>query len=336
MDRIGVRLPNPVGDVVAATPFIRLLKQRHPEDRIVLIGSAKAIELLDGLDTWHEAEAIEDSPSHGKSSSFDEATFLKHLLLDQIYLLPNSFSSALSATIARIPVRIGRRAPFRRFLLTRRLPKVGKPRPMTRVYSEMIGEVQPPKIELGVTERGDRLASETLKGLAEHGIHPPFLAVAPGAAFGPSKVYPCELMAKAVQLSAKKTGLQPVYFGAPEESELIRSVKSIYPAPFLHASLSEMKSLFRECKALLSMDSGARHIAAALNLPQVILYGPTDPRWTNFEQEMTVALRRKDLSCSPCHKKQCPTDHACMKEISPEEISEAVTTATQKGKILSF
>jgi len=336
VERIGVRLPNPIGDVVAATPLIRLLKQRNPEDRIVLIGSAKAIELLDGLDTWHEAEALEETPHHGKLSAWEEGTFLKKLLLDKIYLLPNSFSSAFAAMRAGIPKRVGRKTLARHFLLTRRLPKVGEPRPMSRVYSEIVGEVQPPKIELACTERGDRLARETLEALAPHGIQPPFLAVAPGAAFGPSKVYPIELMARAVRLSEKKTGLQPVYFGAPNESELIRSVKALHPAPFLHSSLTEMKSLLKECEVLLCMDSGARHIAAALDVPQVILYGPTNPRWTNFEQEMTVALRLEDLPCSPCHKKVCPTDHACMRNLTPEEIAEAVETARQKAIILSF
>ncbi len=88
MERIGIRLPNPIGDVVAATPLIRLLKQRNPEDRIVLIGSAKAIELLDGLDTWHEAEALEETPHHGKLSAWEEGTFLKNSYLTKFTSFP--------------------------------------------------------------------------------------------------------------------------------------------------------------------------------------------------------------------------------------------------------
>ncbi|MCH2112305.1 MAG: glycosyltransferase family 9 protein [Planctomycetes bacterium] len=336
MKRIGIRLPNPIGDVVAATPLLRLIRQRNPDSRIAIIGSSKACEVLAGLDTYDEVEVLETRALHGLSSFRHQAHQLKRLVLDQIYLLPNSASSAWAATLAGIPHRIGRRALGRSVFLTERLPRVREAMAMTRIYSEFVGESMPPPLELEVGPRGQRLAQETLAALAENGYHPPFLGVAPGAAFGSSKVYPAKLMSEAVRRAHKATGLQPLYFGAPEEAPLIRRVKADYPAPFMHSSLAEMKALLQECKVLLTMDSGARHLAAALKVPQVVIYGSTNPEWTTFEQELTVTLRREDVDCSPCHRKTCPIDHRCMTRITPGEVADATETAIQKGSILSF
>ncbi|PCH83377.1 MAG: hypothetical protein COB96_00840 [Planctomycetota bacterium] len=336
MKRIGVRLPNPVGDVVAATPLLRLLRQRNPDGRIVAFGNSKACEVLEGIDSIDELEVLTPDCLSGWGASRRQAKRIKKLMLDSVYLLPNSFSSALAAARARIPKRIGRRTATRNFLLTEKLPPVGEPRAMTKIYTEMIGEPQEPRTELAISIRGQRMASETLEALAAHGICPPFLGVAPGAAFGPSKIYPPELMAEAVRLSANATGLQPIYFGAPSESDLIRRIKQLCPAPFMYSSIDEMKALLKVCQVLLTMDNGARHIAAALDIPQVVLFGATDPRWTNFQQELTVSLQRDDVECSPCHKKVCPIDHRCLTRITPEVVAKAVTDAARKGTILSF
>jgi len=207
---------------------------------------------------------------------------------------------------------------------------------MTKIYAEFLGESQEPRTKLIISAKGSRLAKDTIEALAENKIIPPFLGIAPGAAFGPSKIYPPELMAEAIRLATKATGLQPIYFGAPNESELIRSIKKLAPAPFMHSSIEEMKALLKHCRVLLTMDNGARHMAAALDIPQVVLFGATDPQWTTFQGELTVGLRKENVECSPCHKKVCPTDHRCLVTITPAEVAEAVVDAARKGTLLNL
>ncbi len=334
MKRIAVRMPNPVGDVVAATPLLSLLRQRNPLARIIAVGGRPAMELLQGLTTIDEYAELLPETRKGMLGPWREAEALRQLFADTIYLLPNSFSSALAASLARIPDRIGRRSPLRGPLLTEALPSVGQPRPMTELYVELDGGAEAPPIELVVTERERRLAQETIDALAKHDVVPPFLAVAPGAAFGPSKIYPAEMTAQAVVQSAERTGLQPVLFGSPAESDLIRDIKGRCKAadcvvPFLHASIGEMKALLGWCQAMLTMDNGARHVAAALGVPQIVLFGATDPAWTDYCRARTTFLRREEVECSPCHKKVCPIDLRCLRRIEPAVVAEAVAKAVQ-------
>ncbi|MBL7007511.1 MAG: lipopolysaccharide heptosyltransferase II [Planctomycetes bacterium] len=332
MKRIAVRLPNPIGDVVAATPLLRLLRQRNPMARIIAAGPRPAMELLQGLSTIDEFAELGAETRKGLLGPWREAEVLRRLYADTIYLLPNSFSSALAAALARIPARIGRRTVLRSLLLNESLPAIRKARPMTELYVELDGATEAPPIELAVTERESRLAQETVDALEQHGLRPPFLAVAPGAAFGPSKIYPPEMTAEAVRLCAERTGLQPVLFGSPAESGLIRDIKQRCKAagctvPFMHASIGEMKALLSWCRLLLTMDNGSRHVAAALGVPQVVLFGATDPAWTDYCRARTTFLRREEVECSPCHKKVCPIDHRCLRRIEPAVVAEAVVKA---------
>ena len=188
MDRIAVRLPNPVGDVVAATPLLKILRRQNPEARLLAVGDERAAEVLAGFDPIDEFEVIDSRERRGWLGPRREARRLRRLMVNRILLLPNSFSSAYAAWLAGIPERIGRQAWGRTCLLSDSLPPISEdgPRPMTQVYSELVGEVKPPAISLATTMREETLAQETLEGLAKHDIHPPFLGVAPGAAFGPS------------------------------------------------------------------------------------------------------------------------------------------------------
>lgn len=334
MKRIAVRLPNPIGDVVAATPLLRLLRRRNPLARIIAVGRRSAVELLQGLATVDEFAELPFEKRRGAGAPWREAEVLRGIFADTLYLLPNSLSSALAAFLARVPNRVGRAAPLRSLLLTEVLPRVRAPQPMTEIYVELDGANEAPPIELAVTERERQLAEETLAGLAAHGIAPPFLAVAPGAAFGPSKIYPAEMTAEAIVLAAAASGLQPVLFGAPAESALIRDIKERCRSagttvPFLYASVGEMKALLERCRVMLSMDNGARHVAAALGVPQIVLFGATDPRWTDYCRARTTFLRRAEVECSPCHLKECPIDLRCLRRISPAEVAEAVRRAAE-------
>jgi heptosyltransferase-2 len=86
--------------------------------------------------------------------------------------------------------------------------------------------------------------------------------------------------------------------------------------------LEMLKPLVKRCNLFVTNDTGPRHYAVAFDVPTVVIMGSTDPRYTAANLEHTAVVR-KELACSPCHKKVCPRQHECMREIRPAEVLEA-------------
>lgn len=337
-----VRLPNPVGDVVMTTPLLEVLRRELPDAQIVVAGNAAFGELLAGLGTFDRflpfpsgktkggmsarQAAAHDAASNGRSkpSLGVQAKWLRQADADAALILPNSWSSALVARLAGIRYRIGRRAHWRSLLLSHKMPPVGPARPMTRIYLEML---EP--LGIAVPSEADAPAARLATGQAEAG----FLGVAPGAAFGASKIYPLATLAEAVERVQQQTGLPVLLMGSPAEQPLLEQaagemqqrniVHQIAPSGGFGAAKRNIKS----CRALLTMDSGARHIAAALGVPQVAIYGPTHPGWSAHSLASTTILRAEDVDCLGCHHKECPIDHRCMTRLQPATVADALQEA---------
>lgn len=315
-----VRLPNPVGDVVMTTPLLRRLRDELPKTRILIAGNPVFEGLLAGLDSFDGFLPL--PPRQGLRA---HARALRASDADLALILPNSWSSALAVRLARIRSRIGRRGQGRGALLTTRLPAVGPARPMTRVYLEMLAALRLPVPAVGTEPAAELVVTpdpRTMKGAR-------WLGVAPGAAFGPSKSYPLDQLVPAVLGICRETGLQPCLIGSPAEQELLdRAAAALRDAglePELPSpgGLDAAKQRIASCELLITMDSGARHIAAALGVPQVVLYGPTHPEWSAHALAKTTVLRRIELDCLNCHEKICPIDHRCMTRISPADLQNA-------------
>lgn len=339
--RILIRLPNPIGDVVAATPLIQALQQLWPQSEFVLAGGRGAQQLLAGFPHIQDYLAIRSKSGSSWRRVTQASRDLSPKQLDLSILLPNSWSSALESLMAGIPEIWGRRAQGRGWLLHRAIPPIRKPGPMTEIYLDLARAMgwkatQAPPLRLFLTEHERQASAERLKAWPQKTR---WLAVAPGAGFGPSKLYPPYSLAKALQQIRSRWNLIPILLGAPAEVGLLNEVARLIGPPYVNtnlhpAGLGELKALLSKSEALLCMDAGSRHIAAALQVPQVVIYGPTDPAWSSFQTERTVIVRKSGLDCSPCHLRHCPIAHPCMEEIAPEEIADAfgqlITTRSQK------
>ncbi|MCP4092793.1 MAG: glycosyltransferase family 9 protein [Planctomycetes bacterium] len=319
-----VRLPNPLGDVVMATPLLHSLRMGLPQTRIVVAGNAPYGALLDGLDSFDQFLALNRSVPH--------AQVLRQAQADVALLLPNSWSSVLAARKAGIPRRIGRRNQMRQLLLQHSLPPIPGAAPMTELYADFLPSVGVQRevlaAELVVTGPAKTpLPSDATTGATS------LIGVAPGAAFGPSKSYPKELLLSALQELHDSHGFVPVWLGSPNERAMLEDYANSLPfdsvLPATQATgLGEAKALIASCSVVLAMDNGARHMAAALRVPQVVIYGPTHPAWSAHALEHTTILRRDELDCLNCHQKVCPkADHPCMNRIAPSNVVRAVQDA---------
>ena len=311
-----VRLPNPLGDVVMTTPLLRALKTAWPQTRIVVAGKAPYAELLEGLDSVDSFVIL--------GGKFPDHLALQRTNAKLALILPNSWSSAIAAARAKIPMRIGRRNQGRRVLLHRVLPSIPEAAPMTELYADFLPAIGLPR-EIGAAELVAPTTPRTTLPNAER-----YLAVAPGAAFGPSKKYPLTMLVQALTQLSEVHGFHPILLGSPNERTELEELATRLPVSATLTApndygLDEAKALIQRSDVMLAMDNGARHMAAALGTPQVVLYGPTHPQWSAHALEKTTLLRREELDCLNCHRKVCPlSDHPCMTRIAPETIVHAV------------
>lgn len=339
-NRILIRCPNWIGDAVMATPALRAVRERFPESHIALLAKPRIAELLEGLPHFDEVIAIPDDRSLRGFTSF--ALSLREKTFDLGLILTHSFSSALLARIAGVKRRVGYHMECRGFLLTDGLevPKdrcKKRPQYMVDEYLAMVGHVG-----CDVKDRSPRLAvlPETMAYAEEllvagDRVKRPLVGIAPGASFGPSKRWYPERWAAVADALAENAGASIAILTSPAERDLYQEIESkmgTRPLP-LHdvpVPIKLLKAIVSELDLMLCTDSGARHIAVGLGVPTVVLMGPTDPRYSASEFEKGTVIRQ-DVECSPCHKKICPTDHRCMKQISPEKVGEAAATLLKQS-----
>ena len=307
-------LPNPLGDAVMALPLLSHLKRQFPDCSLTLAGNPAYESLFDGLVYVDHFIGLDNGATIAQ-----QAKLLKQPQCDTIILCPNSWSSAMVAYRAGFKQRIGRRRHGRSLFLTHALPAIGEPRLMTELYSELIeafncnADVTP--VSLPYPELDVEWAPKQAH----------YFMVAPGAAFGETKQYPLALMAQAIDGICDRHSLLPILFGAPHEqqslTELSQSLKHSSLIAPSSASLGEIKYMLSSAKFLLCMDSGARHIAAAVDTPQIVVFGPTNPAWTAHAMDKAAFVSNSTLDCLGCHKKICPVQgHPCMNNLDPQTL----------------
>jgi heptosyltransferase-2 len=178
-----------------------------------------------------------------------------------------------------------------------------------------------------------RSAAEDAQGarrLEESGLDlkKPFVVFNPGAAFGPTKLWPNPYWAQlAEMLGARFPEMQLVITPGPGEEAMAENIRSrtkakirIVQSPVL--SLSELKPVLARAALMVTTDSGPRHIAVAFDTPHLVIMGPTHSGYTNRNLEKATILQH-DLPCGPCHLKVCPLGHECMTGLLPQEVFDA-------------
>ncbi len=333
--QILVRAPNWAGDVVMATPGFRALRAAHPRAEIVLHARAELAPLVAGA-PWFDAVVPLTSYHRGATALLREGFALRHRGFDLGVCLPDSFSAALLFRCAGVREIVGYRTQARWALLD---VAVEPPAGMIARERHVLGLVAaigcPPcgtHLELFVTAREEEDARAVLE---RHQIaaDQPLAALAPGASYGSSKLWPAESFAKVGDLLAD-AGVRVVVLGSPGEAPLARRVAAAMRAPAAvlagELDLGAMKAVMRRASVLVCNDAGARHVAVALGVPSVVIFGPTSLAKTNLNLERVRALAA-DVACRPCYHRECPTDHRCMTRLTPERVAAAALPALRGG-----
>ena len=340
-ERIVVFLPNWVGDAVMATPALRALRQRFASARITFFGKPASVAVLDGSGLCDATALDRLSGSSTRQGAFAAGRRLRSEKFDLAVLLPNSFRSALIARRARISRRLGYDRDHRGWLLTdRRQPPRGdgglEVYPALDYYLDLVAECgatpDSRELRLGVTDAGEAQAQQLLAD-AQYDSSQPLVLLNPGGSFGPSKLWPAERYAAAADSLVDQCDAQIIINAAPGEETIAAAVAVAMAHPPLvnladdANSLALVKSLLKRTDVLITNDTGARHIGAAMQTALVTIFGSTDPAWTIIDWPRERIIRA-DVACSPCQKKRCPnppgsTFHQCMTAIQPQDVIDA-------------
>ncbi len=327
--KIVVRTPNWIGDTLMALPAIESLRRNFPSDEIWIAAPAWVREIFAG-EEWSGRLWPLDSPKRG-NDFFAAAAKLRAPSFDAGLLLTNSFGSAAVFALAGIPERWGYAREGRGFLLTKkvRARRGDEPSHMVRYYLDLVEglgwKTHPAEIRLTVTsseaERGRAL-------LTAAGLDPgrPLAILNPGAAFGPAKRWPADRFAALARILQDRHGLEIAVTGGVEDRLSAQVVQSAVSRPAAdltgRTTLRELLGVIRAAAVFVTNDTGPMHMANALRVPVVAVFGPTEPAVTAPYHEPRTILK-KDVVCWPCLYRECPYDHRCMLSITAEETAEA-------------
>lgn len=325
--------PNWLGDVVMCTPALRALRHRYPGAMLTVAANPACCDLLEDL-PWIDG-LFRLLPKSSLLPLMRQAKQLAPAAKDLTVVFPHSFRSALLAWLIRSKERIGYARDGRAPLLTQTLTpnmEAGHITPvyMTREYLDLVravgAEDDGAGLELGLNPAVTNRLAPLLAGEG------PLIAIAPGAAFGPSKRWMPEAFAEVADALAEQAGARLALLTGPGEEDTREAVTGQARVNFIELprdtnGISAMKALIARSDLLICNDSGPRHIAVAFGKPVVCIMGPTSPLYTDGPYE-TGAVIRLDLECSPCQKPVCPLEHhMCMRDITPAQVVEAALAA---------
>jgi heptosyltransferase-2 len=183
-----------------------------------------------------------------------------------------------------------------------------------------------PEISLRLTPESLQEAETKLQSF---GVRPGVqrIAVGAGASYGAAKCWPPDRFAAALNALVKERDADVILFGTPAEAAVGNAIQSSLQRSAIdlvgRTRIADLPALLARCTAFLGNDSGAMHVAAAVGLPVVAVFGPTDPFGTAPVTPRQRIVREKPY-CSPCFLRRCPTDHRCMTAIAPDRVSAAV------------
>lgn len=336
--RILVRGTNWVGDAIMALPALRAVRRRFPDAEISIVARPYVADL-------YRCQGIADHliayDTHGAQAGFRGrerlATELRAQKFDAALLLQNAFDAAWLAWRARIPERIGYARDGRSFLLTKvvPVPKQGEiPAHEQFHYLELLrraGWIERLEGEDFITLRVDPSAEANAERtlLAAGGESKTLrIAIGAGASYGAAKCWAPERFAAVANHIAEQFGADIILFGTAGEAAVSTAISGQLHRPPINltgkTTIGELPGLLSSCHLFIGNDSGAMHVAAAVGLPVVAIFGSTDPNGTAPVTPRCTIVQEKP-HCNPCFLRRCPIDHRCMERVT----ADAVVAAAQ-------
>ena len=343
-----IRGTNWVGDSILSLPALKQARLDFPQAEITLLVLPWVAGIYEGCTAVDEILLYDRQGLHrGLSGKLRLIRELRERRFDAALLFQNAFEAAVLTRLAGIPVRAGYDRDGRGWLLSHRVavdPRVSKlhqtyyyldlleqllgrartatslePRPMSAFAAEAM-----PDITLTVSA-GRKHAARTR--LQSHGVdfNRTVVGVNPGAFYGSAKRWLSERYATVLDRLINERQASVVIFGSPNEVAIAEAIQSgMRSRPVIlsgRTELSELIAMIACCDLFLTNDSGPMHLAAALRVSTLAIFGSTDEIATGPMSPAAVVLNKR-VECSPCLLRECPIDHRCMTRITAEEVAQ--------------
>jgi heptosyltransferase II len=325
--KILIRATNWVGDAIMALPALCAVRTRFPDAEITILARPYVAAIYENQQVCDNTMFVENS--------CDIVGELRAQKFDVALLLQNAFEAAWFAWRAGIPERIGYARDGRSILLTKAVPvpKPGEIPPHEQYYylellrrAGWLGSLPEESfIQLNVPEENRERAAEFLLSA---GVKPGSIriAIGAGASYGSAKCWPPDRFAELANRLQEQVKAEVILFGTSSEaavSSAIAAGMNYGPIDLTgKTSINDLPALLSQCHLFIGNDSGAMHVAAAVGLPVVAVFGPTDPFGTAPVTPRCSIVQEKPY-CSPCFLRRCPTDHRCMTRVAPEAVEVA-------------
>jgi heptosyltransferase II len=331
-----IRATNWVGDAIMALPAIRAIRNR-PDVNISILARSYVVDIYRDQNVADDLIIYDHRGKHAGISGRERlASELRSRRFDVAILLQNAFDAAWLAWRAGVPQRIGYARDARSLLLTKAVP-VPKPGEIPAhekfYYLELLRRSgwidsipDEPFIKLHVNEASRTGAADQLAaaGVRRDVVR---IAVGAGASYGSAKCWPPSRFAELANQLQAQWDADVILFGAPGETDVSLAIASeMKRAPIDltgKTAVADLPALLSQCHVFIGNDSGAMHVAAAVGLPAVAIFGPTDPFGTAPVTPHCTIVREQPY-CSPCFLRRCPIDHRCMTRITTGEVEAAV------------
>jgi len=323
-----VRAPNWIGDAILSLPALASVHKSYPAAEIWVAASEWTQGIFLSLDFVKGTIPLSHRNSY--KSIHEDAQELKKQSFDIGILFTNSFGSALLFALAKIPQRWGYARDGRHLLLTKRveISALEAPKHHIHYYLSLISrlgmETEPPHLDFPLNDDARTQAGVLLRSLPVN-MHKTIIMLSPGASYGPAKRWPASSFSRLATELQQKHDAEILIIGSGTDQEIAAAVAE--PMSKKPIDLTGKTTLLQLAGAIslsnlfITNDSGPMHLANALKIPVVAIFGPTDPRITGPFQSPSKVLKGQ-VSCWPCSYRVCPFEHQCMTQISPERVLE--------------
>ena len=342
--RVFLLAPNWLGDLVMSTPLLTWLRSQSP------LPDGRKLEIVLGVRrAW--APLFQEDPrldgllvlerrgrDAGMRGAFRQAGRVRRERFAGVLIGPPSLRAGLTSWLSRIPIRVGYRCDGRGPLLTRSLPL--PPRGCMHFSGEMmaLGEALLEELTGGQGFRGGELVPRinlpirkdpgAITGCGQYWV------VAPGTTYGEAKTWPAGRVAEFLELAVAGRGVSVVLLGDAQAEGFVAQMRENSRLPWLsepgaqpavinlvgRTNLIQAATLLQGAAAFVGNDSGLMHLAGALGIPTVGIFGSSSPLWTAPLGPLTRVVAVQGFPCHPCFQKSCDKDVFCLTTVTPQAV----------------
>jgi heptosyltransferase III len=333
-----------IGDIVLTTPVIRSVRAACPDAHIAYMGERDAVSLLE-CNPFLDEIIPYDYSRPGVLEQARVGFLLRGKHFDLVVDLFGNPRSALLTRLSGARVRVGPERSGRGRLYTIRVADDGRPKTAVEFHNQYIAAAGIPPVaskpELFLTNEEKRDAASYLRWVCGEGkpLDParPIVGIHPGATW-PAKKWLPERFAELADLLRAKLGAHVIITAGPGDAGAVSAVSAravSAPAVLSVLPLRQLAAVISCCSVFVSNDAGPMHIAPALGVPTVGIFGPgEDAVWFPYDLSAGHTPLRKDVPCHPCHLDYCNRAGEgymeCMKLLAVADVFAAVERALSR------